>query len=221
MRKMLFAIVAALMLFLMVSCAGPAGPAGPAGATGATGATGTAGTQGIQGSAVYLLDIGNNDRYYSGANIDLGWSYFPNASGTFNATTKTLSLVNKTGGTVTLTGPASAKVETVSGSFTCTYSPGDSHIVYASGAAADASVASGGIPEISVSTQLPTGATTLPSGSSINFTLQFCGITTGAYTAARGSNFTGNYTKNYRIEIQDADGTIDDLAFEVYGVASC
>jgi hypothetical protein len=127
---------------------------------------------------------------------------------------KTLSLVNKTGGIISFAGPAAAKVETVDGTFSCTYPP-TTHVVYAAGSAADGTVASGGVPEISVATQIPSGTSTVPAGSSVSFTLQFVANST-TRTA-----FTGEYTKDYRIQIQDPDSSVDDFSFEVYGIASC
>lgn len=157
MTRSVSAIVAAGIIALFAGCTGPVGPAGTAGTNGTTG------TQGIPGPSVYLVDSATSVRYYSGASIDLGW-----ASNSGSApVSKVLSLVNKTAGTVTFTGlvPA-AKVETIDASITYPPSP----IVFASGAAADS-----GFPEIYISSQLPTSTTTVPSGSSVSFTLGFSG----------------------------------------------
>jgi len=191
------ALAAALLaaLALVISCRGPVGPAGK---------DGVAGAQGIPGPSLYLADAAGV-RYYSGSAIGLGlidgsWNNPPTLP---VLVSKQLSLVNKTSGTISFTASdQSKKVKFVDGYYLSSYMDGSSYTVNDSD-----------IPEITVSSQPATATTSLPAGGSVDLTL--------ALTRRSNSYRGGEFRKNYKIEIQDADGSADDFVFEVYGVASC
>lgn len=188
----------------MAACQGPVGATG---ATGETGATGAAGSAGATGPTVYLEDE-EGTRFYSGSTISMGlveWSDDGTADGIPQSRLKDLSLVNETGGTVSFANAdPNKRVHFVDAYCVHVYPPASNWVTYTE--------VESEISEIDVSTQIDPGVAAITDRGSVPFAL----VLTGSPAI-----YDGEIKKRYLIMLEDEEGELQNLAFEVYGVVMC